>query len=228
MVKDYKFPITLTDEKLVRRKLKNWSPEERRIISEWIQKMLGAGFIRPSNLPFATNLVLVLKPDGTSRICVDFTSINGKTVRDAYPLPRIDDIHHFVKGSHWISIFDCLNGFHALPVKEEDCHKTAFITPFGLFEFTRMAFGLCNAPSWYQRNLDKTFAELLWEVVCAYIDDVTVKTVKQESQNELPVAIQHVTDMNRAFEKLHQNGYLLAMKKCLIFAKRVVLLGKNG
>lgn len=140
--------------------LRRTSAFERRLISDQVQDMLSKGIIERSSSPWAAQVVMVPKRDGTRRFCVDFRFINAKTKRDVYPLPRIDEILERVgqvagRGTKFMSSLDLKNGFWQVPIREQDREKTAFITSDGLFQFRKMPFGLSNSPATFQRLMDQ-------------------------------------------------------------------------
>ncbi|PIK57637.1 hypothetical protein BSL78_05463 [Apostichopus japonicus] len=138
--------IPLTDEVPVRQPFRRIPPSQWEEVREHIRKLLDKGVIRPSTSPYASPIVLVRKTDGSLRMCVDYRKLNQKTIKDAYPIPRIEDSIDALHGSQWFSAIDLLSGYHQVAMAETDRHKTGFITPFGLYEFNRMPFGLSNAP----------------------------------------------------------------------------------
>ena len=104
------------------------------------------GIIRKSSSPYASHIVLVRKKDGSCRLCVDYWKLNARTVRDSFPLPRIEESLEALRGARFFSSLDLAHGYHQVSMDPSSVSKTAFRVPFGLFEFTRMPFGLANAP----------------------------------------------------------------------------------
>ncbi|KAI5173369.1 hypothetical protein PAEPH01_1923 [Pancytospora epiphaga] len=129
------------------------------IIEAEVAKLLKAGIIRRSRSPWASAAVLVKKKDGSPRLCVDFRPINDITKKDAYPLPRIEDILDALSGATIYTTLDATSGYHQIPINGKDMEKTAFQTRSGLYEYTRMPFGLSNAPAAFQRAMNDVLAE---------------------------------------------------------------------
>lgn len=102
---------------------------------------------------------MLVRKDGSLRMCVDYRQLNNKTRKDAFPLPQIEESLDALAGARWFSTMDLASGYNQVPVSEADRPKTAFCTPFGLFEWNRMPFGLCNAPSTFQRLMQRLFGD---------------------------------------------------------------------
>ncbi len=141
---------------------------------EIIQEQLKAGVIRESSSPWASPMVYVLKKDGTIRPCVDYRKLNDVTLKDAYPLPRINDCLDSLGNANFLSTLDLQSGYWQVRVREEDKPKTAFVTRSGLYEYNKMAMGLCNAPSTFQRCMELVFRGLQWKILLIYLDDIIV------------------------------------------------------
>lgn len=125
-------------------------PAELTELKQILVSLLEAGLIEPSNSPFSAGVLLVPKPNGKWRLVTDYRKLNDITVKSRYPLPRIDDIFNRVQGSTCFTVLDCADGFWQLRIAPEDCHKTAFATPFGHYQFRVAAMGLCNSPASFQ------------------------------------------------------------------------------
>ena len=123
-------------------------------------KSFEQGIIQKSNSPYASPIVLVQKKDGSLRICVDYRRLNAKTVRDAFPLPRIEESLEALRGAKYFSSLDLAHGYHQVVMDSESISKTAFRVPFGLFEYTRMPFGLVNAPGTFQRVMEMCLGDM--------------------------------------------------------------------
>ena len=161
-----------------RERLRQYAPAVQKIIDDEVQQMLKDGVIVPSKSPYASNLLLVRKPDPTAeggvknRVCASFVQLNDQTVKDSYPLPNIQYIFDKIGRSVWFTTMDLLSGFWQVMLKPEHRHKTAFITMRGLYEYIVMPFGLCNAPGTFQRLMDHVILPEFREFIETYIDDL--------------------------------------------------------
>jgi hypothetical protein len=133
--------------------------------------MLAKNVIRNSSSPYAAGIVMALKKDGTLRL---YRLLNKITIKDKFPLPRIDDTIDALYGARYFSTLDLLSGYWQIEINEEDKHKTAFICELGLFEFNQMPFGLTNAPSTFQRAMNNIFKKELYKFVLVYLDDIII------------------------------------------------------
>lgn len=120
-------------------------------VEKEIDEMIKEGVIEPANSEWASPMVIIRKKDDTIRLCVDYRRLNAVTQMDAYPMPRMEDILDQVGQAKYITTLDLAKGYWQVPVAKEDRHKTAFITPKGLYQFKMMPFGLCGAPATFQR-----------------------------------------------------------------------------
>lgn len=135
-----------------------------------LQSMLKAGVITPSASEWAAPVVLVRKKDGGVRWCVDYRCLNSLTIKDAYPLPKIEECLDVLGGATMFTTLDLQSGYWQIAVDDKDRQKTAFITKWGLYKYTRMPFGLCNAPSTFQRAMELVLRGLQWETLLIYLD----------------------------------------------------------
>ena len=121
--------------------------------------MKDMGLIEKSQSPWSSQLVLAQKKDKSWRVCVDYRRLNARTIKDAYPIPRIDDNLDTLSGSVWFTSLDLDLAYHQVPLRESDKEKTAFATPRGgLYQYKVMPFGLCNAPATFQRIIEKALS----------------------------------------------------------------------
>ena len=129
------------------------------------------GFIHPSSSPWGAPVIFVDKKDGSQRMCVDYRSLNEVTIKNKYPLPRIDVLFDQLRGACVFSKIDMQFGYHQLKIRNSDIQKTAFTTRYGLYEYTVMSFGLINAPAYFMYMMNKVFVEYLDKFVVVFIDD---------------------------------------------------------
>ena len=160
---------------------------------------------------------MVRKKDGSLHFCVDFCQLNAATVKDAHPLPRIDDLLDALHGAKWFSTLDLKSGYWQVPIAEQDKEKTASRTSSGqLFEFNQVPFGLCNAPATFSRLMDRVLAGLHWETCLFYLDDIIVFSSTWE---------EHLARLREVFERLRHAKLKLGPTKCTFAAKEVSYLG---
>ena len=185
-------------------------------IGNTVTELRESGVIVPSKSDWAANIVPVRKKDGTIRLCVDYRDVNDLTVKDCYPVPRIDDTIDKFHNVKEFTTLDCFAGYYQVLVHEEDRHKTAFTTPFGLFEYVRMPFGLCNAPATFQRLMDQVLEGLVGKICLVYLDDIIVYSKNKE---------EHLRHIQLVFDRLRQNNLKLKVSKCHFMKPEVQYLG---
>eukprot|EP00731_Ephydatia_muelleri_P035359 Em0116g11a len=183
-------------------------------VKKLVESMLDNNVIEPSNGPWASPIVLVKKKDGSTRFCVDFRQLNSVTRKDAHPIPRIDETLDALHGACWFSTLDLASGYWQVKVAPEDREKTAFTTPYCLYQFCVMPFGLCNAPSTFQRLMELVLAGLHWSSCLVYLDDIIIysRTVKE-----------HLTRLEEVLERLQAAGMKLKPKKCRLLRRKLAL-----
>ena len=205
-----------------RERLRTYSPATQEIIDNEVRRMLREGVIQHSRSPYASNLLLVRKPDPSSaggvknRVCASFVQLNAQTVKDSYPLPNIQVMFDKVGRSKWFTTMDLLNGFWQVMVKDEHRHKTAFVTGRGLFEFVVMPFGLCNAPATFQRLMDTVIKPEYRGFIETYVDDVMT-----HSQS----FIEHVKHLETLLTLLREHKLVVKLTKCKFAQREVKFLG---
>jgi hypothetical protein len=143
-------------------------------LKKWIDELLEKGYIRPSTSPWAAPVLFVEKKDGTKRMCIDYISLNELTVKNKYPLPRIEDMFDQLRAASVFSKIDLRSGYHQLRIWPSDIPKTIFITKYGLYEFTVMSFGLTNAPAYFMYLMNSVFMDYLDKFVVVFIDDILI------------------------------------------------------
>ncbi|GFV75356.1 retrovirus-related Pol polyprotein from transposon 17.6 [Trichonephila clavipes] len=169
------------------------NPSKKEILKQEIDRLLSEGIIEECESPYASPVVLIPKPNGTFRLCIDYRKLNEITVTDTYPLPRMDDLLHQAKLTPFMSTLDLRAGYHQVKVHVEDQDKTAFVCPFGTYRFLRMPYGLRNAPATFQR-LTNRFCNGLEDILALlYLDDTIVLSETFEK---------HMFDLKTIFERL--------------------------
>nr|GFB36528.1 putative reverse transcriptase domain, aspartic peptidase domain protein [Tanacetum cinerariifolium] len=150
------------------------APIELKELKDQLQELLERGFIRPSVSPWGAPIIFMKKKDGSMRLCIDYRELNKITIRNHYPLPRIDDLFDQLQGAMHFSKIDLRSGYHQLRVKEQHISKTAFRTRYGHYEFLVIPFGLTNAPAVFMDLMNRVFHEFLDKFVIVFIDDILV------------------------------------------------------
>ena len=177
-----KHTIDTGNHRPIRQPLRRQPFQHQAYIDEETNRMLEYGIIEPAASPWASNVVLIKKKDGSLRFCVDYRRLNSITYKDSYPLPLIDNCLNALGGSSWYSTLDLWSGYYNIPIEESDRDKSAFITRQGCFRFTVMPFGLTCAPSVFQRLMDVVLSGLSYQACLVYLDDIIVfgKTFDQQ------------------------------------------------
>lgn len=200
--------IPLMDDVPVRQRFRRIPPSDYDVVKEHINQLLNTQVIRESCSPYASPIVLVRKKDGSLRMCVDYRQLNSKTRKDAFPLPRIEESLDALTGACWFSTLDLASGYNQVPVAESDRAKTAFCTPFGLFEWNRMPFGLCNAPSTFQRLMQRIFGDQQCQSLLLYLDDIVVFSSTIE---------EHLDRLKAVLGRLQKENLKVKLSKCAFF-----------
>nr|GEV54940.1 putative reverse transcriptase domain-containing protein [Tanacetum cinerariifolium] len=178
------------------------APSEMKELSGQLKELSNKGFIRPSSSPWGASFLFVKKKDGSFRMCIDYQELNKLTVKNRYPLPRIDDLFDQLQGSSVYSKIDLRSGYHQLRVREEDIPKTSFRTRYGHYELQVMSFGLTNAPAVFMDLMNRVCKLYLDKFVIVFIDDILIYSKnKQEHEEHLnqgihmdPAKIEFVKD----------------------------------
>ena len=178
--------------------------------------MIEKGFIRPSHSPWGAPVLFVKKKDGSLRLCIDYRGLNKVTIKNKYPLPRIDDLFDQLAGSRVFSRIDLRSGYHQLKVRAEDIPKTAFRTRYGHYEFLVMSFGLTNAPAAFMELMNRVFHDYLDKFIIVFIDDILVYSKTRED---------HETHLRLALERLQSEKLYAKFSKCEFWLDRVMFLG---
>ena len=183
-----------------------------------LDQMLAAGVIEHSHSEWASPPVLVRKRDGSWRYCIDFRAINSRTEKDAYPLPLIEECLDSVVGKTWFCTLDMNSGYWQILIAEEDKCKTAFITKFGLYQFARMPFGLCEAPATFQRVMHMVLGGMIWDIIIVYLDEINVLG---ETFDET------LANLVKVLARFRKFGLKLKPRKCHLFRREADFLGRR-
>ncbi|KAL0537836.1 hypothetical protein IC582_026825 [Cucumis melo] len=185
------------------------APAELKELKVQLQELLDKGFIRPSVSPWGAPVLFVKKKDGSMRLCIDYRELNKVTVKNRYPLPRIDDLFDQLQGATVFSKIDLRSGYHQLRIKDEDVPKTAFRSRYGHYEFIVMSFGLTNAPAVFMDLMNRVFREFLDTFVIVFIDDILIYSkTEAEHEEHLRMVLQTLRD-NKLYAKFSKYEFWL-------------------
>lgn len=192
------------------------SHSERQVVRDTIQDLENSDIIRESSSDYASPIVLVRKKSGDYRLCIDYRALNKKTIKEHYPLPRIEDQLDSLSGYKYYTSLDLASGYYQIPLAETSKRYTAFVTPDGHYEFNRMPFGLVNAPSTFQRTINSILGNARFKEAFAYMDDVIVpsKTIDEGLQK-----------LNDIFNLFRSSGITLNLSKCNFLKQSIDYLG---
>ncbi|KAJ0921089.1 putative nucleotidyltransferase, Ribonuclease H [Helianthus annuus] len=192
------------------------APTEMKELRTQLDDLLAKGFVRPSSSPWGAPILFVKKKDGSMRLCIDYRELNKVTIKNRYPLPRIDNLFDQLQGASYFSKIDLRSGYHQLKVKDEDVHKTAFRTRYGHFEFLVMPFGLTNAPAAFMDLMNRVCKPYLDKFVIVFIDDILIYSKSQAD---------HEKHLRCILKLLHQEKLYAKFSKCDFWLREVRFLG---
>jgi hypothetical protein len=192
------------------------APLELKELKDQLQELLNKGFIRPSVSPWGAPILFVKKKDGSMRLCIDYRELNKVTIKNSYPLSRIDDLFDQLQGSQVFSKIDLRSGYHQLKVQEKDVQKTVFRTRYGHYEFLVMPFRLSNAPAAFMDMMNRIFRELVDRCVAVFIDHILIYSKSREEHEEHLWTVLSVLRKHQLFAKF---------KKCEFWLDKVAFLG---
>ncbi|GBG71889.1 hypothetical protein CBR_g10825 [Chara braunii] len=192
------------------------SEEELEVLRAQLDDLLAKGWIRPSSSPYGAPVLFVKKKNKDLRLCIDYRKLNAHTVKNAGPLPRIDDLLERLGGAKYFSKLDLKSGYHQISIQPNDRYKTAFKTRYGSFEWVVMPFGLTNAPTTFQAGMTNEFRAMLDRFVLVYLDDILVYSRSLED---------HLGHLRRVLETLHRAKYKANRDKCEFVRQELEYLG---
>jgi hypothetical protein len=185
-------------------------------LKKQLQELTDKGFIRPSASPWGSPILFMKKKDGSMRMCVDYHSLNVITIKNKYPLPRIDDLLDQLQKAKYFSKIDLRSGYHQMKIRPKDIAKTTFVTRYVQYEFMVVFFGLTNAPTYFMNMMNKVFMEELDKLVVVFIDDILIYSeIVEEHEKHLRIVL----------EKLRQNQLYAKFEKCEFWLEKVAFLG---
>lgn len=211
-----KHHITLHDGMPFKHRARPIHPNDIDAVRRHLSELLEAGVIRESTSPFSSPIVVVRKKNGDVRLCIDYRKLNLQTIKDAYALPNLEESFMALTGSKWFSVLDLKSGYYQIEMHEADKPKTAFVTPLGFWEFNRMPQGVTNAPSTFQRLMERCMGDLHLREVLVFLDDLIIFSNSLE---------EHERRLIQVLSRLREYGLKLSPEKCKFFQTSVRYLG---
>jgi hypothetical protein len=185
-------------------------------LKKQIDELSEKGYIRPSTSPWVAHVLFVEKKDGTRRMCIDYRALNEVTIKNKYPLPRIEDLFDQLRGASVFSKIDQRSGYHQLRIRPSDILKTIFISKYVLYEFTVMSFGLTNAPTFFMNPMNNVFMDYLDKFVVVFIDDILIYSQSEE---------EHADHLRMVLQRLREHQLYAKLSKCEFWIDEVLFLG---
>ena len=192
------------------------SPKEKLEVEKQVSELLAKGWIEPSISPYGAPILFVQKKDGTLRMCIDYRALNKQTVKNRYPLPRIDDLLDQLHGSCVFTSLDLQSGYHQIRITDDDVEKTAFRTHRGLYQFRVLPFGLSNAPSTFQAAMNAVLGPVLGKFCLVYMDDILIFSKS---------AAEHAEHVRSVLQLLRENKFYCKLSKCTFGKAETEFLG---
>ncbi|KAL2086841.1 hypothetical protein ACEWY4_017900 [Coilia grayii] len=208
--------IRLSDPRSFRERSRRLAPADIEDVRNHLQDLLAAGVIKESRSPYASPIVVARKKNGSVRLCIDYRTLNSKTIPDQYTTPRIDDALDCLAGSRWFSVLDLRCGYYQIAMAEKDKEKTAFICPLSFYQFERMPQGVMGAPAMFQRLMEKAVGDMNLLQVLVYLDDLIVFGATLE---------EHEKRLMKVLDRLEEVGLKVSLDKCQFCQPKVKYIG---
>ncbi|KAG1932770.1 interleukin-1 receptor accessory protein-like 1-A [Pimephales promelas] len=208
--------IQLNDPRPFRERSRRITPADIDDVRRHIKDLLAAGIIKESRSPYASPIVIARKKNGSVRMCIDYRTLNSRTIPDQYTTPRIDEVLDCLSGSRWFTVLDLRSGYYQVEMAEESKDKTAFICPLGFYQFERMPQGVTGAPATFQRLMEKVVGDMHLLQVIVYLDDLIVfgRTLEE-----------HEERLFKVLDRLEEFGLKVSIDKCQFCQEEVKYVG---
>lgn len=216
LAKGIEHNIRLKDPSPFRERVRRLAPADIDDVRRHLQELLAAGIIKESRSPYASPIVVARKKTGKIRMCIDYRTLNARTIPDQYTLPRIDDALACLSGCRWFSVLDLRSGYYQISMSDEDKEKTAFICPLGFYQFERMPQGITGAPATFQRLMERAVGDMNLLQCLVYLDDLIVfgRTLEE-----------HKERLFKVLDRLEESGLKLSIDKCQFCQPQVKYVG---
>ena len=187
-------------------------------VKHCLEDFLNKGWITKSSSNYSSPVIAVRKKDGSLRLRCDYRALNNKSISDRHPLPRVQDAIGSLNGKKWFSLLDQQKGYHQIYLDQESCRLTAFITPWDLYQWVRVPFGLSNAPVEFQRYMENCLTDVRDKFTCPYLDNMLVYSDDFDS---------YVDHLLKVLQILRENGIKVKAKNCKLFQKQINYLSRT-
>ena len=208
--------IRMNDTRPFQERSRRLAPGDLDDLRRHLQDLLAAGIIKESRSPFASPIVVARKKSGKIRMCIDYRTLNARTVPDQYTVPRINDALDSLNGSRWFTVIDLRSGYYQIKMANEDKEKTAFICPLGFFQLERMPQGITGAPTTFQRLMEKAVGDMNLLQCLVYLDDIIIFSHSLE---------EHEKRLFKVLDRLEEYGLKISLDKCQFCQPQVKYVG---